>query len=119
METLLQIEQGVYSESVQQFQKYFHLTAEDMALLLVLSRKGYYNLLERSKLNKQQSERFLSVKAVYEQALDTLENVDNVKKWMHTYHAYLKRTPFDILDTFIGCEEIRNELVRLEHGIVS
>lgn len=119
MEVLAQIEEGIAAKTLQQFQRFFELTADEMAFLLVMSRKGYYNLLERDKLNKQQSERFLAVQAVYEQAMDTLENLDNIRKWMHTHHAYLGRIPFDILDTFIGCDEVRSELIRLDHGITS
>ena len=119
MEVLTRIEEGINAETVQQFQQHFHLTVDDMAFLLVISRKGYYNLLERHKLNKQQSERFLAIKAVYEQAEETLENIANINKWMHTYHAYLERVPFAILDTYIGCSEVKSELIRLDHGVSS
>ena len=37
---------------------------------------------------------------------------------MHTYHGYLKRIPFEVLDTYAGCTEVKAELIRLDHGIV-
>lgn len=37
---------------------------------------------------------------------------------MHTYHAYLKRIPFEVLDTYAGCAAVKAELIRLDHGIV-
>lgn len=119
MEVLSQIEEGIKVEAIQHFQQQFHLTVDDMAFLLVVSRKGYYNLLKQKKLNKQKSERFLMVTAVYEQAETTLESIANIDKWMHTYHAYLERIPFTILDTYVGCNEVRSELIRLDHGVVS
>lgn len=119
MQILAQIEEGVDIEAVQQFQQRFRLTVEDMAFLLVISRKSYYNLLERERLDKQQSERFLAVKSVYEQAEETLESIDNIDQWMHSYHPYLERIPFAILDTYAGCSEVKSELIRLDHGVAS
>ncbi len=118
MDILTLIEAGISSQQVKDFQQKFALTAQDMAFLMAMSRKGYYNLLEQDKLGRQQTERFLFVQQVYEQALETLESVDNIHKWMHTYHAYLQRIPFDILDTFAGCTEVKAELIRLEHGVL-
>ncbi len=83
-----------------------------------MSRKGYSNLLAQKKLNRQQSERFLAIKEVYEQTLETLERVENIHKWMHTYHAYLNRILLEVLDTYAGCAEVKAELIRLYHGIV-
>lgn len=118
MTILIHIEEGISTKELHQFQRDFKLTANDMAFLMVVSRKGYYNLLAQKKLNRQQSERFLAIKEVYEQALETLEKVDNIHKWMHTYHAYLKRIPFEVLDTYAGCTAVKAELIRLDHGIV-
>lgn len=118
MDILTHIEAGVTGEQLRQFQQKFALTAQDMSFLMTLSRKGYYNLLQLEKLGRQQTERFLMVEQVYEQALETLESVDNVHKWMHTYHGYLKRVPFEILDTFAGCAEVKAELIRLDHGVL-
>ncbi len=115
---LTHIEEGVSRQQLREFQQKFNLAAKDMAFLMAMSRKGYYNVLAQDKLNRQQTERFLSIRQVYEQALESLETVENIHKWMHTYHGYLKRLPFDILDTFAGCHEVRAELVRLEHGVL-
>lgn len=118
MDILTHIEEGVSAQVVKQFQQQFQLTAQDMAFLMVLSRKGYYNLLTQKKLNRQQTERFLSIRQVYEQALETLETLENIHKWMHTDHGYLKHVPFSILDTFTGCAEVKAELVRIDHGVL-
>jgi uncharacterized protein (DUF2384 family) len=118
MTFLSHIEEGVTTNELRKFQQKFKLPTTDMSFLMVLSRKGYYNLLTQKKLNRQQTERFLAIKEVYEQALETLENVENIHKWMHTYHAYLKRIPFEVLDTYAGCAEVKAELIRLDHGIV-
>ncbi len=118
MTVLSYIEEGIEVDALRQFQKKYKLTATDMAFLMVVSRKGYYNLLTQKKLNRQQTERFFAIKSVYEQALETLENIENIHKWMHTYHAYLKRVPFEVLDTYVGCAEVKAELIRLEYGVV-
>jgi putative toxin-antitoxin system antitoxin component (TIGR02293 family) len=119
MNILRQIEAGVSSEQVRDFQQKFSLPAQDMAFLMTLSRKGYYNLLEQEKLGRHQTERFLRIQQVYEQALETLESVENIHRWMHTYHAYLQRVPYEVLDTFAGCREVEAELIRLDHGVLS
>jgi uncharacterized protein (DUF2384 family) len=118
MTILSHIEEGVTTNELRQFQQDFKLPATDMSFLMVISRKGYYNLLTQKKLNRQQTERFLAIREVYEQALETLEKVENIHKWMHTYHAYLKRTPFEVMDTYAGCAAVKAELIRLDHGIV-
>lgn len=118
MTLLTQIEEGVSARQVKDFQQKFQLTVQDMAFLMALSRKGYYNLLEHEKLSRQQSERFLNVQQVYEQALESLESIENIYQWMHTFHGYLERVPFEILDTFTGCAEVKAELIRLEHGVL-
>ena len=118
MTLLTQIEEGISAQRVKEFQQRFQLTVQDMAFLMALSRKGYYNLLDHEKLSRQQSERFLNVQQVYEQALESLETLENIHQWMHTFHGYLERIPFKILDTFTGCTEVKAELIRLEHGVL-
>ncbi len=118
MDLLSNIDAGVSSQQVRDFQQRFNLKAQDMAFLMALSRKGYYNLLDQHKLGRQMTERFLTVEQVFEQALEALESVDNIHKWMHTFHGYLNRVPFEILDTFTGCAEVKAELIRLEHGVL-
>ena len=119
MAILSHIEAGITTDEVRQFQQDFRLTATDMSFLMVMSRKGYYNLLAQKKLNRQQTERFLAISEVYAQALETLEKVENIHKWMITNHAYLKRIPFEVMDTYAGCAAVKAELIRLDHGITS
>lgn len=118
LHTLNNIEAGVSPTEVKEFQQQFELTAGQMAFLMNISRKGYYNMLTAEKLSRQQSERFLTIRQVYQQALDTLETVENIHKWMNAYHGYLERVPFEILDTYAGCYAVGAELLRFEHGIV-
>jgi len=118
MDILSHIEKGIKASSVKNFQDKFELTAQDMAFLMTMSRKGYYNLLEQERLGRQQSERFLNVQQVYKQALEALETLDNIHKWMHTFHGYIERVPFEILDTYAGCAEVKAALIRLEHGVL-
>jgi putative toxin-antitoxin system antitoxin component (TIGR02293 family) len=121
MDLLSRLEAGVYTKEVRAFQQEYTLTHKQMAYLLTMSEKGYYNLLNKdSLLSKNQSGQFLKVAEVFKEGEEALMSKEAFLEWLQQPHWYFKhRKPFDLLDTPIGADAVIDELGRAKYGMLS
>ncbi len=122
MEDLLsKIEQGVDIQELKMFQAQYTLTYKQMAHLLAISEKSYYNLLKKeARLNAHQSGQFLKVVQVFAEGEEALMSREAFLEWMEQPHWYFdQRKPFDLLDNSIGADAVIAELIRTKYGVLS
>jgi putative toxin-antitoxin system antitoxin component (TIGR02293 family) len=121
MNLLEKVEAGVSTSEMSAFQRKYMLTHKQMAYLLAISEKGYYNLLNKdSLLSKNQSGQFLKVVEVFKEGEEALMSKEAFLEWLQQPHWYFKhRKPFDLLDTPIGADAIIEELGRAKYGMLS
>lgn len=89
----------------------------------------YLNLSERTlqrykKENKRFqagfAERILEIKMLYKYGVEVFEDKGNFDSWLNTKSIALGGTkPKDLLDTTFGINLVRDELIRIEHGVLA
>lgn len=121
MDLLSRLEAGVPTAEVRAFQQKYRLTHQQMACLLAMSEKGYYNLLNKdSAVSKTQSGQFLKVAEVFIEGEEALMSKEAFLEWLQQPHWYFKhKKPFDLLDTPIGADAVIEELGRTKYGMLS
>jgi|SRR5690606_6682320 len=66
----------------------------------------------------QQSERIVQISQLYNKGLDVFGASEKLKNWLQTKNVSLGNvTPLSLLDTTIGINLVKDELVRIEHGV--
>ncbi len=121
MNLLEKVEAGVPVSEMLTFQQKYGLTHKQMAYLLAVSEKGYYNLLNKDgSLSKYQSGQFLKVAEVFREGEEALMSKEAFLEWLQQPHWYFKhKKPFDLLDTPIGADAVIEELGRAKYGMLS
>ena len=121
MNLLEKVETGVSAAEMLAFQQKYGLTHKQMAYLMAVSEKGYYNLLNKnSSLSKYQSGQFLKVAEVFREGEEALMSKEAFLEWLQQPHWYLNhKKPFDLLDTPIGADAVIEELGRAKYGMLS
>lgn len=118
---LEKVEVGVPLDEVKAFQKKYMFTHKQMAYLMAMSEKGYYNLLNKNNsLSRIQSGQFLKVAEVFREGEEALTSKEAFLEWLQQPHWYFNhKKPFDLLDTPIGADAIIEELGRAKYGMLS
>ncbi len=108
--------------------KDFNKIADDTPFSLT-EWANYLQLSERTiqrnqKENKSfqpiQSERIVELSMLYKYGVEVFGDKDNFNIWLNSKSISLGgRTPKDLLDTKFGISMVRDELGRIEHGILA
>ena len=80
--------------------------------------------IRRYKNNKtlppELSDHLLQISKVYLRCLEVFEDHGNAVSWMHSPNITLNNsTPLELMDTYTGIQMVLDELIRIEHGVVS
>jgi len=76
---------------------------------------------DRKRLNLQESDRVYRIANVYRAAVQLFEgNRDHARQWLNQPAKALGgQTPFELLDTEAGADEVLDLIGRLEHGVIT
>lgn len=94
---------------------------KDWANYLQLSERT----IQRNQKGKKsfqpiQSERIVELSMLYKYGVEVFADKDNFNIWLNSTSISLGgRTPKDLLDTKFGISMVRDELGRVEHGILA
>lgn len=78
------------------------------------------NQKEKKSFQPIQSERIVEVSMLYTYGVEVFGDKDNFDVWLNSKSISLGgRTPKDLLDTKFGISMVRDELGRIEHGILA
>jgi len=67
-----------------------------------------------------QSERILEIGMLYKQGVNVFGNPDKFNTWLNAPSVSLGgRIPKSLLDSTLGIQLLRDELIRIEHGVLS
>jgi putative toxin-antitoxin system antitoxin component (TIGR02293 family) len=88
--------------------------------LQVSERTIQRNQKENKAFQPIQSERIVEVSMLYKYGVEVFGNKDNFDTWLNTKSIALGgRIPKDLLDTKFGISLVKDELGRIEHGILA
>mgnify|MGYP003138142386 CR=1 FL=1 len=75
---------------------------------------------EHKSFKSQQTERIIEIKQLYQKGVDVFGDKDNFDAWLETENLSLGRIrPVSLLDTSVGINMVKDELGRIEHGILA
>ena len=78
------------------------------------------NQKENKSFQPIQSERIVEISMLYKYGLEVFGDKDNFNIWLNSRSISLGgRTPKNLLDTKFGISMVRDELGRIEHGILA
>jgi putative toxin-antitoxin system antitoxin component (TIGR02293 family) len=78
------------------------------------------NQKEKKSFQPIQSERIIELSMLYTYGVEVFDDKDNFDIWLNSKSISLGgRTPKDLLDTKFGICMVRDELGRIEHGILA
>lgn len=75
---------------------------------------------EKLKFSSLHSERILQIAMLYKLGTEVFGEKENFEQWLNTENLALgKSKPKDLLDSTFGIEMIKDELHRIEHGVLA
>lgn len=73
-----------------------------------------------STFDAPQSERILEIGMLYKQGLDVFGNPNKFNAWLNAPSVSLGgRVPKSLLDSTLGIQLLKDELIRIQHGVLS
>jgi len=108
----------VESTSVAEAALDYGLTKQQMAGLLGISEKTFYNMMKADTLDAQQSDRFIFINNILQEGRYTFGSTSNFRDWLHTEQPTLGgQAPIDMMASLNGAQEVLSAIVRIRHGI--
>lgn len=96
----------------------FSLTFEELVNPLGVSISTIKRHHKQDKLSPMVSDRAYRVVSILSAATETLGSQEKVARWLHKPNRSLRGdTPLSRMDTSIGIQQIKDVLVRIEHGV--
>ena len=116
-----EIHSGVPPKSVQRLARHLEVSESVILQAAGVAASTYHRkLAQSSRLSAEQTDRLFRVAGVFALGESVLESKAAARDWLQAPNRALGgKAPLDLLDTSFGTELVREELYRLEYGIVS
>ncbi|MEQ9425172.1 MAG: DUF2384 domain-containing protein [Cyclobacteriaceae bacterium] len=89
-----------------------------MAELLGVSDKTYYNMMKSKTLDTNQGDRFNFINDILNEGEEAFGSRENFKDWLHSTQPTLNgHTPIKMMATLTGAQEVLATLTRIKYGI--
>ena len=93
---------------------------KEIARVVHLSERTLQRYDEKQPMGADSSERALQLAQLYANGTRVMGDIDTFKRWMRTPSVIFGgEAPVSLLDTIFGFQWIRQELGRIEHGILA
>jgi len=93
---------------------------DDMAKLMGVSEKTYYNMMQNLKLDNDRSDRFYFMRQILASGEETFGSKDHLSKWLKTPQPTLDGyVPLEMMGTITGANKVLQILGRIKHGITA
>ncbi|MBK7129322.1 MAG: DUF2384 domain-containing protein [Crocinitomicaceae bacterium] len=115
------IKDGVLYQQFSKFADSSPFTFAEWSKYLHLSERTLQRYeTEKKKFDISQSEKIVEIVLLYKRGLEIFGSKDKFNSWLATPNLYLKKmAPKDLLDTSFGITILKDELTRIEYGILS
>lgn len=119
LQLMMHAQQGVSKGAVKQLQERLQFSNEQLAHVLHLTVRALQKYEPEKMLKPSISERAIALAQLYARGFELLGE-ERFLRWMQRAHVALgKRKPTDLLSTQFGMMLIRDELGRIEHGVLA
>jgi len=115
------VEDGLAYSKFDEFAKESPFTQSDWADFLQLSTRTFQRYKkEKRSFEPIYSERILQIMLLYFKGLEVFSNNKNLYIWLNTNSIALGgKKPINLLSSTFGINLLRDELIRIEHGVLS
>ncbi|MEQ9466344.1 MAG: DUF2384 domain-containing protein [Ekhidna sp.] len=98
----------------------YGMTKDDMAGIMGVSEKTYYNMMQKPTLDRERSDRFQFIRQILESGEEALGSKSNFSAWLKTPQPMLDGyIPLDMMSTITGANRVLQILGRIKHGITA
>lgn len=112
------IRQGIPAAAVESLLKAIHVSQSDLARSLGIPERTLARRKREGVLNSEESAKLLRLARVVGRANEVFEDAEAARHWLKSPNSALGgKTPFSLLDTDIGAENVLDTLGRIEHGV--
>ena len=119
-EQINKIKEGFRLEDFDSLQRKIDVPAQELASILRITNSTLHRRKKTNRFNTDESDKIFRIRRLFDLAVEVFENQIDAKKWFKTPQQALdNKTPFEFSDTQLGAEEVRNLLLRIEHGVFS
>ncbi|MDG9927317.1 MULTISPECIES: antitoxin Xre/MbcA/ParS toxin-binding domain-containing protein [unclassified Pseudomonas] len=114
-----EIEKGMNHALIERFARISHLAPTQILRSLNLSERTLARRRESGRLQREESDRLVSLLTIYDAALQLFGgNAEAASRWLNSAERALGgQTPVEYLRTELGTREVLALIHRLEHGV--
>jgi putative toxin-antitoxin system antitoxin component (TIGR02293 family) len=90
------------------------------ARLLGVATRTLQRELAGKHLSKELSDRFLQLVDLYKEGVEAFYGIETFKEWLSTEKAvFQSKTPFELIHSITGIQQVKEEIIRTKMGILS
>lgn len=115
------IRQGVDYNTFDKFSGRFPLNNTEWSRILKVSERTMQRYKkEKKRFDSLHSERLLLIMLLFKKGEEVFESTDNFIHWLNSENISLGGIkPIRMLDNSFGVNMVKNELIRIEHGVLA
>ena len=112
--------EGVSKKDLETLKEKTELDYDTLAKALSVTRATLINKKGKEKFNPSLSERIVGLADIYSYGYEVFEDNERFNEWMFRPNKALGgQTPYDVIDSQFGREEVRNIIGRIDYGVYS
>lgn len=90
------------------------------AKLLGVATRTLQRELNSPHLSKELSDRFLQLIDLYKEGIEAFYDLNTLKQWLDTSKSVFHgKTPFELMHSITGIQQVKEEIIRTKLGILS
>lgn len=111
------VKEGIKKSDLADIREELGLDYGVLSTILGVHERNLYIKKGDETFNKTISDKIMSIAELYSYGFEIFKSKEHFNRWMNTKNRSLGVVPIDLLDTYVGLEEVRNEIRRMEYGI--
>ena len=111
---------GINKKQLLYFAKNLSFSLAEISKILPISIRTLQRYKNNQLFNPDVSDQILLIADLFTKGIRVFGNIDKFNLWIRNPNTALSgHSPIELLDTTIGLELIKDELGRIEHGVIS
>lgn len=120
MEKLALVEKGISKDSLEALKSMAGLDYDQLAQVLNVARATLINKKSPDRFNTDISDKIVALADIFAYGFEVFEDKARFRHWLQSpLRALGGKSPFDMLHTSFGREEVRNLIGRIAYGVYS
>ncbi len=114
------VEEGISKKGLETLKAKTGLDYEQLAQVLNVARATLINKKSPEKFNTELSDKIMNLAEIFSYGYEVFEDMRTFSQWLKRQNRALGgKSPFDLLHTSFGRQEVKNLLGRIDYGVYS